>query len=125
MRITWLYSGDDGESHFADLDVPDGEVLEGHALGGDELGGPRRDYDYHPAPRRQLVIAVTGLMEVVVSGGGVQAEVYYRSHRTADGFIAIGCLNPRQQRRLNAALHLGDPRFDTQHPETPAPLAPE
>jgi crotonobetainyl-CoA:carnitine CoA-transferase CaiB-like acyl-CoA transferase len=69
--------------------------------------------------------SVGGVLAPPGSGGGVQAEVYYRTYRTADGFIAIGCLNPRQQRRLNAALHLGDPRFDTQHPETQAPLAPE
>ncbi|MDP6605535.1 MAG: CaiB/BaiF CoA-transferase family protein [Dehalococcoidia bacterium] len=44
--------------------------------------------------------------------GGLGINVYYRSYTTADGFIAIGCLNLRQQQRLNAALELGDPRFE-------------
>lgn len=39
-------------------------------------------------------------------------SVYYRTYRTQDGFIAVGCLNARQQRRLNEALDLGDPRFE-------------
>ncbi len=54
--------------------------------------------------------------------GGLPRNVYYRSYRTSDGFIAIGCLNLRQQQRLNAALELGDPRFepdaDLESPET-------
>jgi crotonobetainyl-CoA:carnitine CoA-transferase CaiB-like acyl-CoA transferase len=44
--------------------------------------------------------------------GGLAVNVYYRSYQTADGFIAIGCLNLRQQERLNGALELGDPRFE-------------
>jgi crotonobetainyl-CoA:carnitine CoA-transferase CaiB-like acyl-CoA transferase len=43
--------------------------------------------------------------------GGMAPNVYYRTYRTKDSFIAIGCLNVRQQRRLDAALELGDPRF--------------
>lgn len=39
-------------------------------------------------------------------------SVYYRSYATSDGYIAIGCLNLNQQRRLNEALQLGDPRFE-------------
>lgn len=43
---------------------------------------------------------------------GVPISVYYRAYRTADGFVVIGCLNLNQQRRLNDALSLGDPRFE-------------
>ena len=43
---------------------------------------------------------------------GITMSVYYRTYRTADGFITVGCLNLNQQRRLNAALQLGDPRFE-------------
>jgi crotonobetainyl-CoA:carnitine CoA-transferase CaiB-like acyl-CoA transferase len=53
---------------------------------------------------------------------GIVSNVYYRGYVTADGFIAIGCLNLNQQRRLNEALQLGDPRFDAnmnlESPET-------
>lgn len=44
--------------------------------------------------------------------GAIGASVYYRTYRTKDGYVAIGCLNPRQQRRLDEALRLGDPRFE-------------
>lgn len=43
---------------------------------------------------------------------GIGLNVYYRCYGTADGFIAIGCLNLNQQLRLNEALQLGDPRFE-------------
>ncbi len=42
---------------------------------------------------------------------GIIQNVYYRAYQTADGFLAVGCLNLNQQRRMNAALSLGDPRF--------------
>ena len=39
-------------------------------------------------------------------------EIYYRSFRTRNGHIAVGCLNTRQQQRLNNTLELHDPRFE-------------
>ncbi len=56
---------------------------------------------------------IGGLPTALSQGaGGLGINVYYRSYTTADSFIAIGCLNLRQQQRLNAALALGDPRFE-------------
>ena len=70
MRVTRIYTGDDGQSHFEELDVPLGPgsdrlshlvpltgVLFRHTRSGSNL-------DYHPAPRRQFVVTLTGRVEV-------------------------------------------------------------
>jgi crotonobetainyl-CoA:carnitine CoA-transferase CaiB-like acyl-CoA transferase len=62
-----------------------------------------------------LDVTATGIggRRTVVSGGAnPMMSVYYRSYRTKDGYVALGCLNVRQQRRLNEALELHDPRFE-------------
>ncbi len=68
MRITRIFSGDDGESHFEDVDVP----LQDHGPRGlmSELvkatgvifrqTGPAYDLDWHNAPRRQYVVNLSG-----------------------------------------------------------------
>jgi crotonobetainyl-CoA:carnitine CoA-transferase CaiB-like acyl-CoA transferase len=38
--------------------------------------------------------------------------IFYGVHRTKDGYIVVGALNLRQQRRMNEALGLNDPRFE-------------
>ncbi|MBI2913350.1 MAG: CoA transferase [Chloroflexi bacterium] len=56
-----------------------------------------------------------GGQPIVGAGGAAMAlilSVYYRTYHTKDSYIAIGCLNARQQRRFNQALELGDPRFE-------------
>jgi crotonobetainyl-CoA:carnitine CoA-transferase CaiB-like acyl-CoA transferase len=55
--------------------------------------------------------------------GNPVIDIYYRVYRTRDGYVAVGCLNVGQQRRLNAALELGDPRFKPD--ATPESLASE
>lgn len=80
MNVVRIYTGDDGESHFEDVDV---ELNEQAGLGHvsspwsakevifREVGG---DYalDYHNAPRRQLVVNLTGSVELVVGDGTVR-----------------------------------------------------
>jgi len=53
-----------------------------------------------------------GQLSPTFAGGNVVADVYYRVFRTSDGYVTAGCLNLRQQQRMNAALNLGDPRFE-------------
>lgn len=36
---------------------------------------------------------------------------YYRTYKTADSYIAVGCLGPEPRRRLQEALGLEDPRY--------------
>jgi len=75
MRVTRIYTGDDGQSHFEDLEVPLGSgsnrlselvpltgVMFRHTAAGSTL-------DYHPAPRRQFVVTLTGRVEVGCADG--------------------------------------------------------
>ncbi|MGE5595755.1 MAG: CaiB/BaiF CoA transferase family protein [Hyphomicrobiales bacterium] len=46
-------------------------------------------------------------------------NIYYRHYRTADGYIAVGCLGPEPRARFRAALGIHDPRFDPDFEHTP------
>jgi hypothetical protein len=69
VKITRVYSGADGESHFEEIDVDVGKLQPGdaivfrHALPGDIN-------ECHVAPRRQYVINLSGQSEVEVGDGG-------------------------------------------------------
>ncbi|MEZ5559079.1 MAG: hypothetical protein R3E86_11155 [Pseudomonadales bacterium] len=80
MRVVRIYTGADGRSHFEDLEVD----LEDRGASGRisplwpgpgvmfrEVGG---DYalGYHNAPRRQLVVNLTGQVEIEVGDGSVR-----------------------------------------------------
>jgi hypothetical protein len=77
MRVTWLYGGDDGESHFADLEIPTTDSVGGRwftefipAYGVSFIGAPTPVASgYHPAPRRQFVIQIAGTAEVELKDG--------------------------------------------------------
>ena len=77
MKITRLYTGDDNESHFEDMDIPLEDkgsigmlsrVLQATGIIFRETGADY-DYDWHPAPRRQFVIMLEGAVDIEVSGG--------------------------------------------------------
>ena len=71
-----LYAGDDGQSHFEDLEI-DGWPEQWDL----NLANPRIDFarrgepgnpffsDWHPEPRRQYLILLAGQMEVTVGDG--------------------------------------------------------
>jgi hypothetical protein len=77
MKIVRIYSGNDGESHFEDLEVP----LQPQGLVGALSAlqpatgivfretGAEYDYDWHNAPRRQYVINLAGGVELEVGDG--------------------------------------------------------
>ena len=71
--IIRLYTGDDGQAHFEDLNVPAGEV-ETVALevGADMTFRSTLDgsfSDWHTAPRRQYVMVLSGQMEIGIGDG--------------------------------------------------------
>jgi uncharacterized cupin superfamily protein len=77
MRLTRIYTAADGETRFADVDVP---LADGGAIGrlSDRLPATgvvfretpaEYDYDWHPAPRRQYVVLLDGEIEITVGGG--------------------------------------------------------
>lgn len=39
-------------------------------------------------------------------------NIYYRTYKTADGYIAVGCLSNSLRRKMATALGLQDPRFE-------------
>jgi len=77
VKITRVYTGDDGESHFEDVDI---ELRDLGAVG--RISEPLKatgimfrendgDYnlDWHCAPRRQFVINLDGPVEIEVGDG--------------------------------------------------------
>ncbi len=75
VNVTRLYSGEDGESHFEDIEVPFEEFGLGGAMSprlpatgvifretGDDY-----DFDWHNAPQRQYIM--------MLRGGGVEIEI--------------------------------------------------
>lgn len=78
MRVTRVYADAAGESHFDDLAI---ELRDAGEIG--RLSDPMPaksvifrtneqgyDYDWHVAPRRQLIVLLDGAIEVEVSDGG-------------------------------------------------------
>ena len=77
MKVTRIYTDKDGESHFAELDIPLQDAGEIGALSGlfpveeiifRETGGDY-NYSWHNAPCRQFVLMLQGSVEIEVSAG--------------------------------------------------------
>ena len=77
MHVTRVYTGDDGRSHFEDMAIELGEQT---MMGAISAAWPASavqfrtvepDYllDFHNAPRRQLVVNLTGSVEIEVGSG--------------------------------------------------------
>jgi len=77
VRVTRLFTGDDGESHFEDLDIltrPSGEI--GSLSAPQPVISvifretpPSYDFAWHNAPCRQYVVMLEGSVEVEVGDG--------------------------------------------------------
>jgi hypothetical protein len=80
MKYAHLYATPDGESHFEDVEVQLTETGRGTQLAqliatkGFEFRTNDLTYqlDWHPAPRRQLVINISGEVEITASDGEVR-----------------------------------------------------
>ena len=80
--IVRLYSGDDGQSHFEELEPPAADVepvkikpgadLTFRRADDGQLIGSASDHGWHNAPRRQYVIVLSNQMEVRVGDGTVR-----------------------------------------------------
>lgn len=77
MKVLRIYTGDDGESHFEDLEIP---LVDRGAIGRlSELLGATGilfretdgsyDLGFHTAPRRQFVINLSGRVELETGDG--------------------------------------------------------
>ena len=80
MKITRIYTGQDGESHFEEIDIqlipvgPAGSISEPVPAQNVIFRetGPDYNLDFHPAPRRQYVVNLTGSVELEVGSGEKQ-----------------------------------------------------
>ena len=77
MRVVRIYTGPDNQSHFEDLQIPlkDGgkvgflsERIKATGVIFRETTGDY-NYDFHTAPRRQLVVNLEGEVEIEVGDG--------------------------------------------------------
>ena len=72
MGIYRLYTGDDGQSHIEDLDLESNEALTSPqgATSFNFMTWPAGHFiDWHPAPRRQYVISLSGQLEIGLGDG--------------------------------------------------------
>jgi hypothetical protein len=75
-----LYTGPDGLSHFEDVEVPLTDngaasmLSETLTVNGLNFRRNTLDYnrDYHPAPRRQFIVNLSGAVEITASDGEVR-----------------------------------------------------
>lgn len=79
MKVTRIYTGSDGQSHFEDVDIPlkktdealqdrRSEPIKASGIIFRETGGDY-DLDWHNAPQRQYVIMLEGSLEITVGDG--------------------------------------------------------
>lgn len=71
--ITRLYTGEDGESHFEELDMDLGEYPWGELKNATGVmfrhDEPGTFMDWHVAPRRQFIITLSGEVEIGLGDG--------------------------------------------------------
>ena len=80
MQITRIYTGDDNQSHFEDIDIElndlgiRGKISDPWAASGVMFRTVGGDYllDFHTAPRRQLVVNLTGSVDIEIGDGTVR-----------------------------------------------------
>lgn len=109
MKVTRLYTGGDGESHFEDIDIPledAGDI--GRLSELEEATGiifretsSEYDYDWHNAPRRQYIIMLDGAVDVEIGDGTVRrfstGDVLLAEDTTGRGHISRAVNNqPRK-----------------------------
>ncbi len=100
MKFTRLYAGDDGESHFEDLEIPLQPAGEFSRISSPEKASgilfreTSGDYfvDWHNAPRRQYVVTLEGQVEIEVGNGTRRrfgpGDVFLAEDTTGRGHIS-------------------------------------
>jgi hypothetical protein len=107
MRVLRIFTGDDNESHFEELDVP----LEASGYG--FLSKPVTTettifretpegglIDFHTAPRRQFVVTLAGVVEVECGDGSKErlgpGDIMLADDTTGQGHITREIEGPRR-----------------------------
>jgi hypothetical protein len=68
MKVTRIYTGTDGHSHFEEIEVEIGKLVAGEGIVF-RHAPPGHVRDWHPAPRRQYAITLSGEGEIETSDG--------------------------------------------------------
>ena len=80
MKVVRVYTGEDNESHFEDVEIATeargvggrlSRLIEGSGVIFREVDGTY-DLDFHTAPRRQFVVNLTGAVDITVGDGTVR-----------------------------------------------------
>jgi hypothetical protein len=115
MKVARVYADEQGESHFDDLVIelrdagPIGRLSE--PIPAKEVifrrNDPGYDYDWHPAPHKQLIVLLDGAIELEVSDGEHRTfrggdillleDTQGRGHRTRN-------VEPKERRSLFIVL---------------------
>jgi hypothetical protein len=112
MKLTRIYTGDDGRSHFEDIEIPMSDTGAAGRMSSrvpsdvvffrEPAGTGDSDFlDYHPAPRRQLVIHLAGRVEIETGSGDKRqfgtGDILLADDTTGQGHISRGVEGPREQ----------------------------
>jgi hypothetical protein len=109
MKVTRIYTGEDGESHFEDTDISlvnsensdhRSELMKATGIIFRETGCDY-DLDFHNAPRRQFVINLEGSVEIILGDGSSRifgsSEILLAEDTTGRGHISRAVNNqPRK-----------------------------
>jgi quercetin dioxygenase-like cupin family protein len=107
MRIVRVYTGDDGESHFEDLEVPLKEGPYGSLSRLTPVTGVQfretpvgASLDFHNAPQRQFVITLSGSVEIECGDGSKRTlgagDILLADDTTGRGHITREVEGPRR-----------------------------
>ena len=107
MKVTRVYTGDDQQSHFEDLEIPEEETEHGWFTGKVPATGvifrrtpPGGSTDFHCAPRRQFVILLSGAVEIECGDGTVRrlgaGDVLLADDTSGQGHISREVESPRR-----------------------------
>ena len=109
-KISRIYTGDDGRSHFEDLVVPMNELIAGERISLRSALVPTtgvsfrenplgRSAEYHCPKQRQFVITLFGAVEITCAGGTRcfgPGDVLFAEDLTGEGHANRELLGPRQ-----------------------------
>jgi hypothetical protein len=100
VKVTRFYTGDDNRSHFQDLEIPTAEIVRNSHRSAPlpvdgmlirESAGDAHFLELHPAPRRQFILCLTGIVEIELGNGEKRqfgpGEVYLADDLTGEGHI--------------------------------------
>jgi hypothetical protein len=98
LKITRFFTGEDGRTHFEDLDIPT-LPARGRGLRSDpfevtgmllrESNADAHFLELHPAPRRQLILCLSGTVEIEAGDGTRRrfgpGDIYLADDLTGEG----------------------------------------